>query len=225
MRLLIVEDETSLQGILVRRFAQEGYGVDSCDNGDDALGYIRAGSYDCIVLDIMLPEVDGLTVLKTMRNRRDNTPVLLLTAKDGIMDRVDGLDAGADDYLVKPFAFDELSARIRAMLRRKEGEKNTVLRIADLEMNIVTKAVSRGEKDIELTAREYALLEYFLRNPGHVLTRSQITEHVWNFDFDCDSNVVDVYVRYLRRKIDYDYPVRLIHTVRGTGYVLKEQPV
>lgn len=223
MRLLIVEDEAALNAIIEKRLTQEGYSVDTCFDGEDALDYIRVGEYDCIVLDIMLPKIDGLEVLRTMRANRNGTPVLLLTARDSVADRVQGLDAGADDYLVKPFSFDELSARVRAMLRRTGDEKSVVLKLADLEMDTVSKNVTRAGKLIELTAKEYALLEYFMRNPGHVLTRSQITEHVWNFDFDCDSNIVDVYVRYLRRKIDREFDQKLLHTVRGSGYVLREQ--
>lgn len=223
MRILLVEDEMTLQAVTAKRLAQEGYSVDVSGDGEEAAQYIRMGEYDCIVLDIMLPHRDGISILRDMRARQDGTPVLLLTAKDSIEDRVKGLDAGADDYLVKPFSFDELSARVRAMLRRGGEAKSVLLEFADLKMDTLSHQVYRGEKSIELTAKEYALLEYFLRNSGKVLTRSQIIEHIWNFDFDSDSNIVDVYVRYLRRKVDYDFPVKLIHTVRGVGYVLRAE--
>lgn len=180
------------------------------------------GSYDCIVMDIMLPIQDGLTVLRQMRQKHNHTPVLLLTAKDGIGDKVIGLDAGADDYLVKPFVYDELSARVRALLRRNTEQKSTVLQFADLVMDTVTRQVTRSGRPIELSAKGFAILEYFMRNPNRVLTRGQIIDHVWNFDYDNDSNVIDVYVGYLRRKIDAGFSTRLLHTVRGVGYALKE---
>lgn len=223
MRVLLVEDELSLQRVTEKRLKQEGYSVDVCSDGEEAEQFIQMGDYDCIVLDIMLPKKDGLTVVKEMRDRQDKTPVLLLTARDSVSDRVKGLDAGADDYLVKPFSYDEMLARVRAMLRRGGEVKSVLLKYGGLEMDTVSRRVSRDGKNIELTAKEYALLEYFLRNPEKVLTRSQIIEHIWNFDFDSDSNIVDVYVRYLRRKVDYDYDVKLIHTVRGAGYVLREE--
>ncbi len=223
MRILIVEDEKSLRTLLERRFTGEKYTVDACGDGREALSYIETGTYDCIILDIMLPGMDGLSVLREMRDRRHRTPVLLLTARDSIVDRVKGLDIGADDYLTKPFSYDELSARVRAMLRRGGEEKTTTLSLADLSMDTLTRTVTRGGKEIELTSKEFALLEYFLRHPGQVFTREQIISHIWNFDFDNDSNIVDVYVRYLRRKIDDDSATPLIHTIRGTGYTLREK--
>lgn len=223
MRILLVEDEKFLRNIIAKRLKEEGYSVDMSADGEEAEEYIAVGTYDCIILDIMMPKKDGLAVLREMRERGNRVPVLLLTAKDSIEDRVQGLDAGADDYLVKPFSNAELMARVRVLLRRNGEEKTTVLKIADLEMNTATRIVTRAGKNIELTAKEYALLDYFLRNKECVLTRGQIIEHIWNFDFDCDSNIVDVYVRYLRRKIDYDFPVKLIHTIRGSGYVLREE--
>lgn len=222
MRLLIVEDEKSILTVLAKRLSQEGYSVDMASDGEEALGYIEMGAYDCIVMDIMLPIQDGLTVLKKMRKMHNHTPVLLLTAKDGIGDKVIGLDAGADDYLVKPFAYDELSARIRAMLRRHTDQKTTILQFADLTMDTVARQVERNGKSIELSAKGFAVLEYFLRNPGRVLTRGQIVDHVWNFDYNNDSNVIDVYVGYLRRKIDDGFETKLLHTVRGVGYALRE---
>lgn len=222
MRILIVEDEKSLLKVMARRLTQEGYSVDTAEDGEEALAYIEMGAYDCVVLDIMLPIQDGLTVLRRMRQKHNATPVLLLTAKDSVGDRVAGLDAGADDYLVKPFAYDELSARVRAMLRRNAESKSVVLSFGDLTLDTLSRQVKRAGQNIELSAKEFALLEYFMRNPERVLTRGQIIDHIWNFDFDNDSNIVDVYVRYLRRKIDADFDVKLLHTVRGVGYVMKE---
>lgn len=223
MRILVVEDDQSLHRIIQRRLKEEGYAVDGCYDGEDALMYMTSGVYDCIILDWMLPKKDGVIVLREFRSQGGETPVLMLTAKDAISDRVSGLDAGADDYLTKPFAFDELLARVRALMRRNTGVKENTLQLADLVMDLPKHTVRRGEKEISLTSREYALLEYFLRNQGQVLTRSQIADHVWNYDFDYDSNVVDVYIRYLRNKIDRGFDVPLIHTVRGCGYVLKQE--
>ena len=221
MRILIVEDDRSLHRIIRRRLTEEGYAVDGCFDGEDALYYMESEVYDCVILDWMLPKKDGVIVLREFRNRGFQTPVLMLTAKDSVTDRVEGLDAGADDYLTKPFAYDELSARVRALLRRNTETKKNKLQIADLIMDVSSHSVFRGGKEISLTSREYALLEYFLRNQGQVLTRSQIADHVWNYDFDYDSNIVDVYVRYLRNKIDKGFDCPLIHTVRGYGYVVK----
>lgn len=221
MRILIVEDDQSLHRIIQRRLTEEGYAVDGCFDGEDAIHYMESEVYDCVILDWMLPKKDGVIVLREFRNHGYRTPVLMLTAKDSVTDRVEGLDAGADDYLTKPFAYDELSARIRALLRRNTEMKTNKLQIADLVMDLSMHAVFRAGKEILLTSREYALLEYFLRNQGQVLTRSQIADHVWNYDFDYDSNVVDVYVRYLRNKIDKGYEYPLIHTVRGYGYAVK----
>ena len=179
--------------------------------------------YDLIVLDLMIPKIDGLGVLKKIRERKDNVPILVLTAKDSVEDTVKGLDAGCDDYLTKPFAFAELLARIRALLRRDKKEKESVLRIADLTLSIVTHKVMRQGKEIELTSKEYALLEYFMRNPEKVLTRTMISEHVWDYHFDSNTNVIDVYVNYLRKKIDKDFDPKLIHTIRGIGYMMKRE--
>ena len=221
MRILIVEDDQSLHRIIRRRLTEEGYAVDGCFDGEDALYYMESEVFDCVILDWMLPKKDGVIVLREFREHGFQTPVLMLTAKDSVTDRVEGLDAGADDYLTKPFAYDELSARVRALLRRNKELRKNKLQIADLVMDLPRHTVFRGEKEISLTVREYELLEYFLRNQGQVLTRSQIADHVWNYDFDYDSNVVDVYVRYLRNKIDKGYPYPLIHTIRGYGYVLR----
>ena len=221
MRILIVEDDQSLHRIILRRLKEEGYMVDGCYDGEDGLYYMTNEEYDCIILDWMLPKKDGVIVLREFRNLGHQTPVLMLTAKDSIMDRVVGLDAGADDYLTKPFAFDELLARIRALLRRHNNVKENKLQLGDLVMDLPKHTVHRGDKEIHLTSKEYALLQYFLSNQEQVLTRSQIADHVWDYDFDYDSNVVDVYVRYLRNKIDKGFDVPLIHTVRGYGYVMK----
>lgn len=222
MRILIVEDEKSILTVLSKRLSQEGYSVDMASDGEEALGFIAMCDYDCIVMDIMLPIQDGLTVLRQMRQKHNSTPVLLLTAKDGIGDKVIGLDAGADDYLVKPFVYDELSARIRALLRRNTEQKSTLLHCADLTLDTTTRQVTRQGKTIELSAKGFHILEYFMRNANRVLTRGQIIDHVWNFDYDNDSNVIDVYIGYLRRKIDNDFDTKLLHTVRGVGYVLRE---
>ena len=223
MRILVVEDDPSLHKIISRRLREEGYAVDDCYNGEEALSYLLAAEYDCVILDWMLPVRDGIAVLSEARQRGITAPVLMLTAKDAISDRVQGLDAGADDYLTKPFAYDELSARVRALLRRKAKEKQTMLTAGDLVMDLAAHRVTRGEKEITLTSKEFALLEYLLRNQGLVLTRSQIADHVWNYDFDYDSNVVDVYIRYLRNKIDKPFGSSMIQTVRGYGYTLKAE--
>jgi DNA-binding response OmpR family regulator len=199
--------------------------VEVAGDGPSALDLILAGpAYDLVVLDVMLPGRDGLSVLKAMRDERIDTPVLLLTARDQVADKVAGLDRGADDYLTKPFAFDELLARVRALLRRGAGARAPVLRLADLTLDPATREVARGGRRIALTAREYALLECFLRSAGRVLTRPVLAERVWGLDFDPESNIVDVYVGYLRRKIDVEGEPRLLHTVRGAGYVLKAEP-
>lgn len=221
MRLLVVEDDDALRAVLKKRLTAEGYAVDACATGTDALDYAAALLYDGLILDIMLPGVNGLEVLHRLRDRRYECPVLMLTAKDGVADRVRGLDMGADDYLVKPFAFDELFARVRALLRKRTETRSTVLAVGDLRMDTTAHTVRRGARDVTLTAKEYALLEYFLRNAGQVLTRDQIADHVWNYENSFETNLVDVYVRYLRGKIDRDEPVKLLHTVRGTGYVLR----
>ena len=222
MRILVVEDEPDLKEITAKRLKAEGYGVDTCDNGKDAQYYIEHTPYDLILLDVMLPGADGITVLKNIRKKGIKTPVLLLTARDSIEDRVTGLDNGADDYLTKPFAFDELLARIRVILRRRSNEASNRLVLGDLIMDLATHQVTRAGTEISLSAKEYAILEYMMHNKGMVLSRSRIEEHVWNYDFEGGSNVVDVYMRYLRKKIDAPFEKKLIHTVRGSGYVIKE---
>lgn len=223
MRILLVEDEPSLLKIIERRLIEEGYSVDSAKDGRMAENFINSFEYDLIILDIMIPIIDGLTLLRKMRLNKIKTPVLFLTAKDTIEDRVIGLDSGADDYLVKPFSFDELLARVRSLLRRQSDVRDIILTADDLKVNTITREVKRGDKIIELTSKEYALLEFFLRNKNRVLTKHQIAEHVWNYNFEYNSNIVEVYVRYLRRKIDDEFKNKLIHTVRGGGYLFKDK--
>ena len=225
MRILVIEDEKNLNDIIVKRLILEKYGVDTCFNGNDALEYIFSTEYDVIVSDIMLPGIDGFEILKRIREKEIKTPVLLLTALDGIEDRVKGLDYGADDYLVKPFAFDELMARIRVLLRRNSTNGNfnasNVFSIANLRVNCNSHDVFRDDVPIKLSTREFTILEYMIRNKERVLSREQIEQHIWNYDYEGGANVIDVYIRYLRRKIDKDFEPKLIHTVRGIGYVLK----
>lgn len=224
MRILYAEDERDLNDIVTRKLRDEGYSVDSCDNGQDAWDSLQAAEYDGVVLDVMMPRMDGLTVLRRLRQAGRSTPVLLLTARDAVSDRVEGLDSGANDYLVKPFALEELAARLRAMLRVSFGQTGNVLRVGDLELDCAAKTARRGGRPISLSAREYAILEYLMRSRGVVLSREKIENHVWNFDYEGGTNVVDVYIRYLRRKIDEGEEKKLIHTVRGLGYVLREEP-
>lgn len=223
MRLLLVEDEPELNEVISKRLKKEHYGVDQCFDGEEAWEYIEFTEYDLIILDIMLPKLDGIEVLKRIRTYKKEVPVLMLTAKDTTEDRVKGLDTGADDYLVKPFAFDELLARIRVLLRRKTGQTSNLLTVADLTLDTEKKVVKRGETALTLSSKEYAILEYMMRNEGIVLSRDKIEQHIWNYDYIGGSNIVDVYIRYLRVKIDKEYTPKLIHTVRGMGYVLREE--
>jgi heavy metal response regulator len=222
MRLLIVEDEKKVARFIKKGLEEEGYVVDISFDGRDGLNLALQRAYQVIVLDINLPGLDGLTVLRRLREERVGTPVLLLTVRSTIEDKVLGLDQGADDYLAKPFSFQELVARIRALARRSGGREPAELSIADLRLDPKTRTASRNQEQIELTAREYALLAYFMRNQGRVLTRTMIAENVWGYDFDTETNVIDVYVSYLRNKIDAGQEVKLIHTVRGIGYVMRE---
>jgi DNA-binding response OmpR family regulator len=225
MRILVVEDERKVAAFVRQGLVEEGHAVEVAADGEAALEAVAEGPpFDLVVLDVMLPKRGGLDVLRSLRALRVQTPVLLLTARDGVADKVAGLDAGADDYLAKPFAFEEFLARVRALLRRGRGGAEPVLRLADLSLDPATRAVLRGRRRITLTAREYALLEYFLRNAGRVLTRPMITQHVWGMDWDPQSNIVDVYVGYLRRKVDADGEPRLVQTVRGAGYMLATEP-
>jgi heavy metal response regulator len=221
MRLLVVEDEKKVASFIKQGLEEEGYAVDVVFDGEEGLSMALDGVHDLIILDIQLPKMDGLRVLEALRKAKVLAPVLLLTVRATIEDKVLGLDSGADDYLTKPFAFQELVARVRALLRRRAEAEPTVLRVADLTLDPARRIVSRGDQRIDLTSREFALLDYFMRNPGRVLTRTMIIEHVWNYDFDTMTNVIDVYVNYLRKKIDAGREPKLIHTVRGVGYVLK----
>ena len=221
MRILVVEDERKVASFLRQGLEEEGHAVEVAGDGAAALEAVdAAGGFDLVVLDVMLPKRDGFDVLKTLRRQKVRTPVLMLTARDGVADKVAGLDGGADDYLTKPFAFEEFLARVRALLRRGASQPAPLLKLADLTLDPATREVTRGSRRIVLTAREHALLEYFLRNVGRVLTRPMIAQHVWGLDFDPESNIVDVYVGYLRRKIDGDGEPRLLHTLRGAGYRL-----
>lgn len=223
MRILVVEDEAKVASFIRRALEEESYAVDVCGDGAQGLDLARAGCYDLVILDLMLPGLPGLEVLKALRKEQVAAPVLILTARSELDQKVKGLDAGADDYLTKPFAIEELVARVRALLRRGTGEAAGLLQVEDLALNPATREVTRGGKRIELTAKEYALLEYLMRNTGRVLTRPMIAEHVWNQDFDTFTNVIDVYVNYLRNKIDRGQARKLIQTVRGSGYTLKAE--
>ena len=221
MRVLLVEDEKDLAGIIKQGLEEHGYSVDMAHDGEEGLYMAENYPVDVIVLDIMLPIMSGLDILKTIRSNDINTPVIMLTAKDTVKDKIGGLDIGADDYLTKPFDFDELLARIRALLRRGGDIKESVIRIADMEIDTARHEVHRDGKHLSLSAKEYALLEYLAYNKGHVVSRFDITEHIYNEEFDLDSNVVDVYINFLRKKVDKDFEQKLIHTVRGAGYILK----
>jgi len=224
MRVLVVEDEKKTASFIRKALQAENFAVDVMHNGNDALLAAVGTPFDAIVLDIMLPGRDGLSVLKQLRERKNNTPVLLLSERSEVNERVEGLDTGADDYLPKPFELVELIARVRALTRRSGENKSPVLRVADLTLDTVTHRAQRGSTTIELTAREYRLLEFLMRSTGRLCGRMTILEKVWDYDFDPGTNLVDVYVRRLREKIDAGYELRLLHTVRGTGYVLKESP-
>jgi two-component system, OmpR family, copper resistance phosphate regulon response regulator CusR len=221
MRLLVVEDEKKVAGFIKKGLEEEGYAVDVAADGKTGLEMALDRVHDLIILDIQLPKMDGLSVLNALRREKVAIPVLLLTVRATIEDKVLGLDAGADDYLTKPFAFQELVARVRALLRRRTEGKRPVLQIADITLDPARRTVLRGNQKIDLTTREFALLDYLMRNEGRVLTRTMISEHVWDYDFDSETNVIDVYVNYLRKKIDSDREEKLIHTVRGVGYMMK----
>jgi two-component system, OmpR family, copper resistance phosphate regulon response regulator CusR len=226
MRILVVEDEAKVASFIRRALEEESYAVDVCADGTQGLALAREaknGRYDLIILDLMLPGIPGLDILKTLRKEQITVPILILTARSQVDQKVKGLDAGGDDYLTKPFAIEELLARTRALFRRGSGEIAGLLQVEDLVLNPATREVTRGGKRIELTSKEYALLEYLMRNAGRILTRPMIAEHVWNLDFDTFTNVIDVYVNYLRNKVDRGWDRKLIHTVRGTGYVLRAE--
>ena len=223
MRILLVEDEKDLAAIIRQGLEEEGYTVESAYDGEEGLYMAENLPVDLIILDIMLPMIDGLSILKSIRKKGMTTPVLLLTARDAILDKITGLDTGADDYLTKPFVFGELLARVRSLIRRKTTVKEAVIRIDDLEINTADHEVRRGGKVITLSAREYALLEYLAYKKDSVVSRTDIVEHIYHEDDEMDSNVIDVYINYLRNKIDKDFKKKLIHTVRGSGYMLKDQ--
>lgn len=221
MRLLVVEDEKKLNDLITKKLEKEYYGVDSCFDGEEAVRYVEGTEYDAIILDIMLPKLDGFEVIKRIRAKKNKVPILLLTARDNIDDKVKGLDYGADDYLVKPFIFEELMARIRVLLRRNFGNADNVVTIANLKVDLDAKTVFRDDLLIKLSGREYSILEYLIRNKGKILSRERIEDHIWNYDYEGGTNVIDVYIRYLRKKIDDSYTPKLIHTIRGLGYVLR----
>jgi DNA-binding response OmpR family regulator len=222
MRILVVDDDVRLCSVIERGLTEEGYAVDVAHDGEEGQYFAEINDYDLVILDIMMPKVDGVTVCRNLRGARSNVPILMLTAKDAIPDRVVGLDSGADDYLIKPFAFDELVARVRALTRRHAPSRSTELAIGDLVLDTVARRLRRGADDIDLTTKEYAVLEYMMRNPDAVITRGMIEEHAWNYDFDSVSNLVDVYIRRLRRKIDREGEESFIVTIRGAGYRLRK---
>ncbi|WP_455041729.1 response regulator transcription factor [Leptotrichia buccalis] len=221
MRLLVVEDEKKLNELITKKLEKEYYGVDSCFDGEEAIRYVEGTEYDAIILDIMLPKFDGFEVIKRIRAKKNKVPILLLTARDNIDDKVKGLDYGADDYLVKPFIFKELMARIRVLLRRNSGNADNVITVANLKVDLDAKTVFRDGVLIKLSGREYSILEYLIRNKGKILPRERIEDHIWNYEYEGGTNVIDVYIRYLRKKIDDSYTPKLIHTIRGLGYVLR----
>lgn len=222
MRILIVEDEKKVAGFIKRGLEEEGFTVELAHNGEDGIQMATDKIFDLILMDIMLPKMDGLTAIRELRRRHIRTPVLCLTAKDTIDDIVAGLDNGSDDYLTKPFAFSELVSRVKALIRRGTQDRGAELVFADLHLDPVSHKVHRGDREIDLTTKEYSLLEFFMRNANQSLSRAMIAEHVWDYTFDSFTNIIDVYVNYLRKKIDRDFDKKLIHTVRGIGYVLKE---
>ena len=223
MRILVCEDQKDLNKIITKHLTSEGYSADSCYDGQEALDFMDMADYDAVILDVMMPKKDGFAVLWEMRSVKNATPVLFLTARDSIEDRVRGLDLGGNDYLIKPFSFDELLARIRAMTRKTAGNASNIFTAADLTLDVSSRSCRRGEKDIALSAKEFSLLEYLMRNKGRVLTRDMIENNLWNYEYEGGTNAVDVYIRYLRKKMDDDFEPKLIHTVRGSGYVLREK--
>ncbi|MFO7811395.1 MAG: response regulator transcription factor [Pelovirga sp.] len=222
MRILVVEDEKKVAGFIKRGLEEEGFSVDLAEDGEKGMFLATTGDYDLILMDVMLPKMDGLSAIQSLREKNISTPILCLTAKDNVEDIVAGLDSGSDDYLTKPFAFAELISRVKALIRRNARDRGAELLFADLRIDPVSHKVWRNDKEIDLTSKEYALLEYFMRNPNQALTRTMIAEQVWDYTFDTFTNIIDVYVNYLRKKIDRGFDTKLIHTVRGVGYVLRE---
>ena len=222
MRILVAEDEKDLNRLVCKTLERAGYGVDACYDGEEALDYAAGAAYDCILLDIMMPKLDGHAVLRALRNKGSVTPVIFLTARDSVQDRITGLDLGADDYLVKPFDLDELLARIRAATRKYSAQKTSVLTLGDLTVDTSSHTVTRAGQNIKLSAKEYAILEYMMQHKGTVISRARLEDHIWNYDYTGGSNVVDVYITYLRKKIDQGFDKKLLHTVRGAGWILKE---
>ena len=224
MRILVAEDERDMNRLICQALERSGCGVDACYDGAEALDYLDGAEYDCVILDIMMPKKDGREVLRTVRDRGSAVPVILLTALDSVQDRIAGLDLGADDYLVKPFDMDELLARVRAVTRKYGTQKTSVYTVGDLTVDTASRTVQRAGKSISLSAKEYAILSYLIRHKGAVISRTQLEDHIWNYDYTGGSNVVDVYIAYLRKKIDSGFGTKLIHTVRGAGWVLREEP-
>lgn len=222
MRILVVEDEKKLAGFIKRALVEDAHAVDVAGDGEEGSYMTGSQAYDLVILDILLPKKDGLSLLREMRDAKRSTPVLILSARSQVKDRVKGLDLGADDYLAKPFSLDELRARVRALLRRGSETGTSMLKLSDLTMDLLRREVRRGGDEVRLTPREYALLEYLMRHPNRVLTRTSIAEHVWDYSFDWQSNVVDVFVNYLRRKLEGEKRPKLIHTIRGVGYMIRE---
>lgn len=222
MRILVVEDEKKIANLIKRGLKEEGYAVDLAADGVEGEFLASTNQYDVIILDVMLPKMDGIALCESLRSKKVSAPIIMVTAKDAVSDKVKGLDRGADDYLTKPFAFDELLARIRALLRKPGGQTAAKLKISGLELDPVSHKVTRDGREITLTAKEYALLEYLMRNAPAVVTRTMIAEHVWDINFDADTNIIDVYINYLRRKVDDGFGTNLINTIRGRGYTIKE---
>ncbi len=223
MRILVCEDEENLNRLICKKLTSEGYGVDSCYDGEDALHYINSTTYDLVILDIMMPKLDGYDVVKKMREKNIDYPVLFLTAKDSDADIVKGLDIGANDYMIKPFSFEVLMARVRVIIRTKPQKNSTTFKVKDLEVNTSSKTVFRSGQEIKLTSKEYAILEYMLYNKNKVLSKEQIENHIWSYDYEGNSDLVKVYIRYLRKKLDDPFEDKLIVTIRGVGYMLKEE--
>ena len=223
MKILVVEDEKDLNRVITKHLKKNNYSVDSCFDGEEALDYISYGEYDLIITDIMMPKIDGYGLIKQLRNDKNSTPVIMLTAKDSLDDKILGLDSGADDYIVKPFEFDELLARIRVLMRRNYGFATNIIQVDDVVLDISKKQVTRSSESIVLTGKEYEVLEYLVQSKNRILSRDQIKEHVWDYDYEGDSNIIDVLIKNIRKKIDVENGKQIIYTNRGLGYVVKEE--